>query len=100
MLQSQFIPQFSEENLESLLGSISEGLPSSMIIPWLQDDLVPFVSKVLPQGLVCTSLFSCYYFQIICPYSHGQIELVSAFRQVALLTPHMYNTRDYSTTML
>ena len=55
MLQSQFIPQFSEENLESLLGSICEGLPSSMIIPWLQDDLVPFVSKVLPQGLVCTS---------------------------------------------
>ena len=55
MLQSQFVPQFSEENLESLLGSISESLPSSMIIPWLQDDLVPFVSKVLPQGLVCTS---------------------------------------------
>ena len=55
MLQSQFVSQFSEENLESLLGSISESLPSSMIIPWLQDDLVPFVSKVLPQGLVCTS---------------------------------------------
>ena len=55
LLQSQFIPQFSEENLESLLGSISESLPSTMIIPWLQDDLVPFVSKVLPQGLVCTS---------------------------------------------
>lgn len=70
MLQSQFIPQFSEENLESLLGSISEGLPSSMIIPWLQDDLVPFVSKVLPQGLVRTllhlqTLFCCYYLQII-----------------------------------
>ena len=54
MLQSQFVPQFSEENMESLLGSISESLPSSMIIPWLQDDLVPFVSKVLPQGLVRT----------------------------------------------
>ena len=54
MLQSQFVPQFSEESLESLLGSISESLPSSMIIPWLQDDLVPFVSKVLPQGLVRT----------------------------------------------
>ena len=105
MLQSQFIPQFSEENLESLLGSISEGLPSSMIIPWLQDDLVPFVSKVLPQGLVRTllylqTLFCCYYLQIIWPYSHGQIELVSMFRQVALQTPHMYNTRDYSTALL
>lgn len=70
MLQSQFIPQFSEENLESLLGSISEGLPSSTIIPWLQDDLVPFVSKVLPQGLVRTllhgqAIFSCYCLQII-----------------------------------
>lgn len=50
--QSQFIPQFSVEKLESLLGSICQGLPSSTIIPWLQDDLVPFVSKVLPQGLV------------------------------------------------
>ena len=50
--QSQFIAQFSIEKLESLLGSISQGLPSSTIIPWLQDDLVPFVSKVLPQGLV------------------------------------------------
>ncbi|KAJ7374444.1 Kinetochore-associated protein 1 [Desmophyllum pertusum] len=49
--QSQFIPQFSVEKLESLLGSICQGLPSSTIIPWLQDDLVPFVSKVLPQGL-------------------------------------------------
>ncbi|XP_078352521.1 kinetochore-associated protein 1-like isoform X2 [Oculina patagonica] len=49
--QSQFIAQFSIEKLESLLGSISQGLPSSTIIPWLQDDLVPFVSKVLPQGL-------------------------------------------------
>lgn len=65
MLQSQFIPQFSEENLESLLGSISESLPSSMIIPWLQDDLVPFVSKVLPQGLVCTS----YSFLLLLPYN-------------------------------
>ena len=51
--QSQLIPHFSEQKLESLLGSISQGLPSSTIIPWLRDDLVPFVSKVLPQGLVC-----------------------------------------------
>ncbi|XP_068682913.1 kinetochore-associated protein 1-like isoform X1 [Montipora foliosa] len=49
--QTQFIPQFTEGKLESLLGSISQALPSSTIIPWLQDDLVPFVSKVLPQGL-------------------------------------------------
>ena len=50
--QSQFVDQFSVEKLESLLGSISPGLPSRSIIPWLQDDLVPFVSKVEPQGLV------------------------------------------------
>ena len=107
MLQSQFIPQFSEENLESLLGSISEGLPSSVIIPWLQDDLVPFVSKVLPQGLVRTllhayvqAIFSSQYLQIDWQYSHGQIELVTMFRQVAWLTPHMYNTRGYPIAML
>ncbi|XP_074632538.1 kinetochore-associated protein 1-like [Acropora palmata] len=49
--QTQFRPQFTEEKLETLLASINQGLPSSAIIPWLQDDLVPFVSKVLPQGL-------------------------------------------------
>lgn len=50
--QTQFRPQFTEEKLETLLGSINQGLPSSAIVPWLQDDIVPFVSKVLPQGLV------------------------------------------------
>ncbi|XP_015749862.1 PREDICTED: kinetochore-associated protein 1-like [Acropora digitifera] len=49
--QTQFRAQFTEEKLETLLASINQGLPSSAIIPWLQDDLVPFVSKVLPQGL-------------------------------------------------
>lgn len=60
--QSQFVPQFTEEKLESLLGSISQGLPSSAIIPWLQDDLVPFVSKVLPQGLVGGISMNLFHF--------------------------------------
>lgn len=58
--QSQFVTHFTEEKLESLLGSISHGLPSSAIIPWLQDDLVPFVSKVLPQGLVSETMMNLF----------------------------------------
>lgn len=49
--QSHFVTQFSMEKLESLIGSIPEDLHSSIVIPWLQDDLVPFISKAFPSGL-------------------------------------------------
>lgn len=52
LLQSHFVTQFSMEKLESLIGSIPEDLHSSIVIPWLQDDLVPFISKAFPSGLV------------------------------------------------
>ena len=52
LLQSHFVTQFSMEKLESLIGSIPEDLRSSIVIPWLQDDLVPFISKAFPSGLV------------------------------------------------
>ena len=38
--------------LEVVLGSIGQDMQSSMIIPWLRDDFIPFVVKVLPQGQV------------------------------------------------
>lgn len=52
LLQSHFVTQFSMEKLESLIGSIPEDLHSSIVIPWLQDDLVPFISRAFPSGLV------------------------------------------------
>lgn len=52
LLQSHFVTQFSMEKLESLIGSMPEDLHSSIVIPWLQDDLVPFISRAFPSGLV------------------------------------------------
>ncbi|KAK3751477.1 hypothetical protein QZH41_009193 [Actinostola sp. cb2023] len=55
--QSSFAKDFSMEKLESLFGSIGQNLQSSLIVPWLRDYLVPFVFKVLPQGIDVLALW-------------------------------------------
>ena len=60
MFQSRFEADFTIEKLELVLGSIRQDLLSSSIIPWLRDDFIPFVVKVLPQGQVSIS-FGLYH---------------------------------------
>lgn len=47
-----------EEILESILTSIPKSTPSAEIIPWLREDLIPFVIHRFPVGKVSKSL-SC-----------------------------------------
>ena len=41
--------------LQDVLGSVPEQTPSMELKPWLSEDLVPYVIRKAPDGLVCTT---------------------------------------------
>ncbi|XP_033110823.1 kinetochore-associated protein 1-like [Anneissia japonica] len=51
--QSDFESTIEEEQLNVMMLSIPENTPSAEVIPWLREDLIPFVLYKFPQGQKC-----------------------------------------------
>ena len=49
----------SVEVVQHFLQAVAEGLQGGKILGWLQDNLLPYVARVLPQAMVCCLGFSC-----------------------------------------
>jgi len=61
IVQAEIAKEFTAAVLKQILDSISDQASSDQLKPWLADDFLPFVIRVLPEGLVsiCAALTSC-----------------------------------------
>ena len=57
VVQSEFEEDLRVDGVEDILSSIPESATGNELSPWLANDFIPFIIRIIPEELVCHDLY-------------------------------------------